>query len=292
MSNNPFFSIIIPTYNRTGLIEKTIRSVLNQTFKDFEVIIVDDGSTDDTKEIINSINDDRINYYYIENSERAAARNYGIKKAKGKYITFLDSDDLLFENHFEEAKHFIDRQQPLVFHQQYQIKNGDKEQKVEIKLPIQKALIKGNPLSCMGIFIKKENALQNLFNEDRVISGSEDYEIWLRCAAKFKFIYNPVCTSTLITHDDRSVFTMDIEKLIIRKLKMLEYAFQDTDIEKVYGKHRNTMYANAYSYIALHIALTKKHKGKSFQYLWKSIYTQPKNLFQKRNLAIIKYLLR
>jgi glycosyltransferase involved in cell wall biosynthesis len=82
------FSIIIPTYNRENFISETINSVLESDYKNFEIIVVDDGSTDNTKDIVNKINDSRLNYYYQDNKERGAARNNGIKKAKGEYVFF------------------------------------------------------------------------------------------------------------------------------------------------------------------------------------------------------------
>jgi glycosyltransferase involved in cell wall biosynthesis len=87
------FSIILPSYNRCTIIERAINSVLNQTFKDFELIIVDDGSTDTTKEVVARFNDDRINYYFQKNSGVSAARNNGARFAIGNYLIFLDSDD-------------------------------------------------------------------------------------------------------------------------------------------------------------------------------------------------------
>ena len=97
--NMPFFSIIIPTYNRAHVIMRPIDSVLRQTFEDWELIIVDDGSTDDTKSIIESYHDNRIRYVWQENQERSAARNHGIALAKGEWICFLDSDDDYYPNH-------------------------------------------------------------------------------------------------------------------------------------------------------------------------------------------------
>lgn len=288
--NNPFFSIIIPTYNREGFIIKTIRSVLDQIFTDFEVIVVDDGSTDNTREVVERIIDKRLHYYFKENGERGAARNYGIKKSKGKYITFLDSDDLLLSNHFAIAYEFIQKNDPTIFHQQYQIINGDMGKKVKIILPINKALIRGNPLSCMGVFIQREITLQNLFIEDRKISGSEDYELWLRLTSKYPFSYNPICTSSLIMHDDRSVFNINKEKLIERKLLMLDYAFKDKDVKRVYGKYKKTMLGSVYSYISLHIALTKRDKSESVKYLVKSLLINPSIISEKRFFAIIKHL--
>ena len=97
------FSIIIPTYNRAHLILKTLESVKNQSFVDYELIIVDDGSSDNTKEVVNKfILDNKLsNWHYFNkvNGERGAARNYGIEKATGLYVTFLDSDDLIYSNH-------------------------------------------------------------------------------------------------------------------------------------------------------------------------------------------------
>ena len=101
------FSVIIPTYNRADFITKTIHSVLSQTYTNFELIIVDDGSADNTERVIRKVEDPRIKYHKKDNSERGAARNYGTNKAKGDYITFLDSDDLLYSKYLEEANSFI-----------------------------------------------------------------------------------------------------------------------------------------------------------------------------------------
>lgn len=91
---NPTVSVIIPTYNREKLLPKAIDSIKKQTFQDFEIIIVDDASTDNTESLIKNLNDNRIKYYKLEkNSGQCIARNYGIKRAKGEFIAFLDSDD-------------------------------------------------------------------------------------------------------------------------------------------------------------------------------------------------------
>jgi glycosyltransferase involved in cell wall biosynthesis len=100
--NMPFFSIIIPTYNRAHSIRKAIESVLKQTFQNFEIIIIDDASTDNTKETIEEIVDQRIIYYRNEiNQERCISRNKGIELAQGEYICFLDSDDYHLPNHLQ-----------------------------------------------------------------------------------------------------------------------------------------------------------------------------------------------
>src|SRR5437763_12352369 len=106
------FSVIIPTYNRLQFLKEAIDSVLNQTYNNFELIIVDDGSTDGTSEfIINEYKKDaRINFYFKENEERGAARNYGLNKAKGTYAVFFDSDDWMKPQYLEYLHNVIIKQ--------------------------------------------------------------------------------------------------------------------------------------------------------------------------------------
>lgn len=95
-------SVIIPSYNRADKILPAVESVLTQTYSDLELIIVDDGSGDNTKEVIESINDSRIRYVYQENAGACAARNNGINQAKGEYIAFHDSDDIWHKDKLEK----------------------------------------------------------------------------------------------------------------------------------------------------------------------------------------------
>ena len=95
-------SIVIPLYNKGFIIHKTIKSVLEQTFTDFEIVIVNDGSTDSSFEIVSQISDERILLIQQENKGAAAARNLGIEKATSNLIAFLDADDFWYPNHLEE----------------------------------------------------------------------------------------------------------------------------------------------------------------------------------------------
>lgn len=98
----PFFSVIIPLYNKKKFIEATLNSVLHQTFIDFEIIVVNDESTDESEAIVLGFNDKRIQLFNQKNQGVSVARNYGIEKSKGKLVAFLDADDYWFPNHLEE----------------------------------------------------------------------------------------------------------------------------------------------------------------------------------------------
>ena len=97
----PFFSIIIPTYNRAEKIDIPIKSILNQHFKSWELIIIDDGSTDETNALIQTYSSHNVHYFYQQHQGRSTARNLGITKARGEYICFQDSDDEYLPNHLQ-----------------------------------------------------------------------------------------------------------------------------------------------------------------------------------------------
>src|SRR5215203_5908009 len=107
MKAETFFSVIIPCYNRASMIGKTVKSLQQQAYTSYEIIIVDDGSTDNTEQVVSEIADERTRYHKKQNEERAAARNYGARLAEGYYLNFFDSDDLALSNHLSEAANLI-----------------------------------------------------------------------------------------------------------------------------------------------------------------------------------------
>lgn len=290
------FSIIIPTYNRADLILITLKSVKKQLFKDYEVIVVDDGSTDNTKEVVkNFLNQDKNNnfrYLYKENGERGAARNFGIKHAKGTYITFLDSDDIIYPEHLEEAEKFIEHNINVnVFHQSYEILNYRKQiQKVNYPSDkrLNDAILKGNILSCFGVFLKKEIANTHLFDERRELSGSEDWLLWLKLSARYDVLFNNKITGCLIEHSGRSVLNFNEKELSFRTTLLKEKLIEDKEFVKKNGKQKvKHIYGHMLTYSALHLVMSGEKKRGLF-YLFKGIFYNPKELFTKRTVAIIK----
>jgi glycosyltransferase involved in cell wall biosynthesis len=113
MSNRPEVSVVIPTYNRASCIPRTIDSVLAQTYKNYEILIVDDGSTDETRVIVGAYGK-RIRYIYQQNAGVSAARNAGILASKGQWVAFLDSDDEWMPTKLEKQRQIADRNSSIV----------------------------------------------------------------------------------------------------------------------------------------------------------------------------------
>lgn len=293
----PLISIIIPTYNRADLITRTLDSVVNQTFIDFEVLIIDDGSTDSTESVIEAITDPRFSYYKKINEERGKARNYGIERAKGQYITFLDSDDLIYPKHLALAKKEIENNTAVFWLPYEEIDSTGKviEHYHNSGNTIAYDLVhKGNILSCHGMFLHREILLAQKFNEDRKLSGSEDMELWLRISARHSIKRLDQVSNVLVHHSERSVFNFDnIEKLIQRKELMLKYLEADNTVMEQYGAELNIIHSRAYSYIALHALLNRSNpKGTSWIYFIRSIKRDPSSLISKRSLTIFKHTIQ
>jgi glycosyltransferase involved in cell wall biosynthesis len=185
----PFFSIIIPAYNRADLLSETLVSIKNQSFTDWECIIVDDGSTDNTKEVIEeeSKKDDRIRYIYQKNAERSAARNNGARNANGDFLCFLDSDDCFASNYLEELFQNIQKDgfQEALYVTNFFIWDGVKSEEMitpPISNPVADWLFH-YPVSPSRACVHKNCFKKYQFREDIVIV--EDTVLWVSIANEF-----------------------------------------------------------------------------------------------------------
>ncbi len=293
MTINPYFSITIPTYNRAVFIRKTIESLLAQTFQSFEIIVVDDGSTDNTEDVVKSIPSDKIRYYKKENAERAAARNFGVKRANGQYISFLDSDDIVYSNHLEVANTFLLTNKNVdIFHLGYDIKDvhGRLLREVRNIKSINSQILSGNILSCNGIFARKDCILKNEFNEDRKLSSLEDWELWIRMSARYNFLNDNTITSSVIQHNDRSVMATDTNKIKEKVHRFVQFVLDDNTNRAHFGSKLKKVVASAWTYAALHLIMANEDRKEVLHYLLKGIRVNPREIFRKRFLVILMKL--
>lgn len=177
-------SIIIPAYNAQNTIEKTIQSALNQTYNNIEIIVVNDGSTDTTEEVVASMKDTKIKLYSQSNKGPSAARNFGAKKAKGEYLSFLDADDTWLENKIEtEIKLILKKNISCIISGVNIYVNSHVSKKISKKNISHSNLFVFNYGVCgSNLTIKKEFFLNYQYKSE--FDGVEDYELLLRITEK------------------------------------------------------------------------------------------------------------
>jgi glycosyltransferase involved in cell wall biosynthesis len=294
MNFEPIISIIVPTYNRGHLIDKTLLSLLNQSDSRYEIIVVDDGSTDNTEDIIKPYLSDNVSYFKKENAERAAARNFGTQKARGLYVNWFDSDDLALENHVATAIAMIEKyNNPEVFAVGYSIENpsGKLIQNFVYSKEIMNSEIhKGNFFACNPVFVRRDIALENPFNEDRGLSASEDYELWMRLASKFPFYATNTKSLKMIHHEERSVLMSDPQKLISRFEKFIQYTTSNDSICNFLGNNYSYFVMKNYLILAVDLA-ANGHKKEAKYYVKKAIKASKLILLERTFFATIKHLL-
>lgn len=239
----PKVSVIIPTYNREKYIVETLQSVFAQTFTDYEVIVIDDGSTDNTSVVLKPYLD-RIIYIRKPNGGQGSARNAGIKMAKGEYMAFLDSDDLWMPEKLELQVKYLDEHPDvgLVF-TDYVVFSEDSPShglspargeggQRRFSDELNKKCYSGNDLSFNILF--RGNFIANLtvmvrmdcfecvgyFDESRELIGGEDYDMWLRIAIRYKLGHIPEILAQYRVHGDNVIGT-DLEKGYILQNKVI-----------------------------------------------------------------------
>jgi glycosyltransferase involved in cell wall biosynthesis len=286
-----FFSIVIPTYNRAHLLGKTLESVVRQDFSDFEVIVVDDGSTDNTEEVVTAFSERQVRYFKKLNGERGAARNFGRSKSTGTYVNFFDSDDLMYENHLTVARQFIESNNyPEIFHLAYDFKDatGRVTKKVDsLQGRIEPGALLDNFLSCNGVFVRREIAEQFPFDENRVLASAEDWELWIRLMARFEMKYSNSITSSVVNHDARSIRTIATQKIIARDTYLIKKIQSDSQVMKAFGKMINKFIASRFTFFMLCLA-EDGNKAEVWQWAKRAVAVFPPIAFTARFLASIK----
>lgn len=180
MNNQNLVSVIIPCYNQAVFIEETVHSVLNSTYSAIEIILINDGSTDHTDAVCKSLEKqyENVCYYSQLNSGPSVARNYGIQKAKGRYILPLDSDDLISVDYIAEAVKVLDTDEEVKVVYCEAEKFGEKEGKWNLKPFSLQSLAINNMIFVSAVYKKEDWEKCGGYSKD-MISVGEDWEFWI-----------------------------------------------------------------------------------------------------------------
>lgn len=227
----PFFSVVIPLYNKEKHIVDTIKSVLAQTFQDFEIIIINDGCTDSSYKQVKLINNSKIQLFSTENKGVSHARNLGIKKANGKLIAFLDADDTWFDHHLEDLKKLFERYPNCgLYCKAYTLRHGKRLIKSIYKnipeqtdwMGIVDDYFESSSINCIAwtsaVAIPK-HTFKSIGDFDTSLTMGEDTELWLRIALK-----HPVS----FYHKISAVYNLDTDNRITN-LNTNSHSFIDLD---------------------------------------------------------------
>ncbi|MDD4878952.1 MAG: glycosyltransferase [Candidatus Omnitrophica bacterium] len=197
---NPGISVVITAYNKGKFIGDTVRSVLSQEYGDFELIIVDDGSTDNTREVVSSFPDKRIRYHYQANSGLpACARNKGMSLSTGRYISLLDGDDYWYNEKLQRSKEVLDDMPDagLIWHNEAIVHDGRVLRHTSYKPygddMYRRLLFEGKCLPVSAVTLRREIFFEGgfKFSEDKRLFAIEDYEYWLRLSRRYRFYFLP-----------------------------------------------------------------------------------------------------
>jgi glycosyltransferase involved in cell wall biosynthesis len=276
----PLVSVIIPTYNRAEFIAETVESVLNQTYSNIETIIVDDGSTDNTRDVLKKYQD-KIDYIYQDRSERSKARNEGVRHSQGDYIAFLDSDDVWFPTKIEKQVQILD-EKPVVgvvyTGVQYIDTHGDPYvgeiswDVLKRKRPsLYEDLMTHNVISgsSSSVMIRR-HCMDRVGLFDESMNACEDLDLWRRLAQHFAFykIESPLVKLRIhmgSTQQNLTLMAKGYER-IIKKIS------RETPPEFEYYKNE------AIIKLLFQIASLYKHDSNLHSFLWfcgKSVFHWP-----------------
>lgn len=239
----PLFSVIIPTYNRAGLIGRCLKSVIDQTYSNWEAIVIDNFSEDNTEEIVQGFGDDRIHYFKNHNyGVISVSRNFGLDRAKGDWIAFLDSDDAWMPNKLEMVAPYMEKYD-IVYHGYKKDLPIKKQRRLnqffyEIKEPsVNYVIQRGDPINPSCTCVSKKAIGDIRFDENKELFAVEDYDFFLQ------LLYKGITVKYL--HEILTLYDMSgcshVEIAADRDLKVFKkWAYLLSDAEKLEVKHLNS----------------------------------------------------
>ncbi|MEH2258709.1 glycosyltransferase family 2 protein [Nostoc sp.] len=289
-------SVIIPAYNAERTILETIKSVLQQTFSDFELIIINDGSTDQTLELVKTIEDSRLKIFSYSNAGLSIARNRGIYHATGEFIAFLDADDLWTSDKLELQLAALQKHPEAGLAYSWTLNMSET---AEIFHPGHNVVYEGNVYDklLLSNFISngsnpliRKQAIESAGEFDPTLSSVEDWDYWFRVAEDWDFAVVPK-PQILYRHSSKSMSTK-VEKMEKYLLIVLERGFQAAPPELQNLKNRSL--ANIYQYLTgmeLAHVTNREQVNQAGRKLWKTVSLYPQILLERvTQRYLIKWL--
>ncbi len=293
----PTISIVIPAYNAESTIRETIESVQKQTFSDFEVIIIDDGSTDKTVEIINNFDDERIKVFSYENGGVSAARNRGISHANGEFIAFLDADDLWTPDKLELQLAVLEKYSEagvayswtyFMYEQRKVIKAGNP---VYFKGDVYSNLLVENFLAHGSNPLIRREIIDCVGGYDSNFPHCADWDFYLRLASYCDFALVP--KHQIFYRQSSGSMTSKIDGIEKQMLIMFEKTFKAASPQYKYLKNRSLAWVYQYcTQQYLEYSTDLSGINQATKKLCKAIRLHPQILLGEYAQSLIKWLVK
>jgi len=262
MSHAPLISVIIPTKNRLAMVDRAIKSVQNQTYKNIEILLVDDASTDDTLNHVERLRaaDQRLFVFHNESSlGGAGARNVGLKNARGDYFAFLDDDDEWLPNKLEIQLDFLQKNNSInAVSCWHMLKIGDQVQQIEKPAQVTFAdLLWENFLGSFSFCLVARRVIEKIGLLDAALPSAQDWDFWLRTARNFRIHIIAQCLVVYNRHDQTRISS--------------SYAGKVKGAEIIYQKYRADMTdacaRHHQKYLCYYKSLAEQSRLKRLKYL-------------------------
>jgi glycosyltransferase involved in cell wall biosynthesis len=293
-------SVIMPVYNASKYLCEAIESILKQTFKDFEFIIIDDGSTDNSKDIIEYYKslDSRIKFFIQENSGISKTLNKGINMAKGKYIARMDADDIALPNRLSIQYNFMENNPEYVLigsNANVISKEGDFLYKSDLKLTDEliRNQLPNNPFIHPSTFMKRESLILVGGYDEKIIHHVEDQILWNKLAefGKLGNIEESLLSYRLVPSSVSNRTVKQCQKLsIIVNQSIIKGEFTQDSIESILAltakkSHKNQL-SNYYLSVGKVYLERQKKRSKAISYFSQSLWFNPLNFIALFNLVL------
>lgn len=280
----PLLSVVIPTYNRADYIALTIESVLQQTYDNIELIVIDDGSTDNTAAVVQAFAP-KVRYVWQQNAERGASRNHGLRLASGDYIAFLDSDDLWLPDKAAAGIAYLEARPAvgLLCTDAIEIDGEGRERRIlrarGFSGKVTGKLLQNN-FVIMPTHIARTSVVRQVggFREERELSGSEDWEMWVRLSLVADIAYVPEVTAKYRVH---TANTMSSAAGMQRSMGRAARLFRESEQLAPHARSLRKMDANVALVNAINYC-SQRDRKRSLELLAQAFGSDPKTILDPR----------
>ncbi|GAB1545029.1 glycosyltransferase [Scytonema sp. NUACC21] len=297
VNNNPLVSIIVPAYNAERTILDTIQSVQQQTFSNFEIIVINDGSTDNTLELLKSVCDERLKVFSYKNGGISTARNYGISHARGEFIAFLDADDLWTTDKLElqlaalqkHPKAGVAYSWTYFWHEKKSVYEG---KPIFFQGNVQANLLVDDFISSGSNTLIRRQAIESTGEFDPTLISCADWDYWIRLAVNWDFVVVP--KHQVYYRVSPNSISSNIEVVEKSAMAVVEKAFENAPTNLRYLKNQSL--ARVYQYCTQKYLQRKENSfdavNQAAKRLSIAIYLHPPILLQKYTHTLLKWLLK